>query len=383
MKKETVMRYLSFDIECCDGVHICEFGYVITDTSFKVLEKEVFVINPEKPFNLTGRPDQDDLKLFFPEETYYAGEIFPFYYARIKALLQEKDQIVIGHAVSNDAGFLRTACKHYKLAPINYSFFDSQKVYSEYANQKGSISLENAGEVFHLDKPTFLHKSDDDALLTVQMMQKMCTTLAVSLPELQELCPTANGTSHNFNIRYTGSSLPEMLEALSRNVNSLSNNRKSRCLMQFAEKVEPRGSVITSEISGCQLCFSSSFEKTNIKDALVLIQLLADRACRYCTKVSEDDFYVATPDELSLTEIPPHTRYYAAHGSSGKCKVITFEELYKMLSVTEQEVKDAPWPKIGQEQPPKRKKGESSGTSGFTIGDQLKARGIDITKLFK
>lgn len=25
------MRYLFFDIECCDGKHICEFGYVITD----------------------------------------------------------------------------------------------------------------------------------------------------------------------------------------------------------------------------------------------------------------------------------------------------------------------------------------------------------------
>ena len=25
------MRYLAFDIECCDGKHICEFGYVITE----------------------------------------------------------------------------------------------------------------------------------------------------------------------------------------------------------------------------------------------------------------------------------------------------------------------------------------------------------------
>lgn len=23
------MKYLSFDIECCDGRHICEFGYVV------------------------------------------------------------------------------------------------------------------------------------------------------------------------------------------------------------------------------------------------------------------------------------------------------------------------------------------------------------------
>lgn len=28
------MRYLAFDIECCDGKHICEFGYVITKDKF-------------------------------------------------------------------------------------------------------------------------------------------------------------------------------------------------------------------------------------------------------------------------------------------------------------------------------------------------------------
>lgn len=378
------MRYLAFDIECCDGVHICEFGYVITDTQFNVLEKEVFVINPEKKFNLTGRPDQDDLKLFFSENTYYAGEIFPFYYERIKALLQEKDQIVVGHAVSNDAGFLRTACRHYKLAPINFSFFDSQKVYREFKNEKASISLENAGEELHLEKPAYLHKSDDDALLTLQMMKKMCESLSVSLSELQEMCPTANGSSYNFNIRYTGSSLPEMLESLSKNINSLSNRSKQRCVMQFAEKVEPRGAIISSELSGCQLCFNSAFEVQHIKEALVLIQLMSDCACRYCTKVSENDYYVLTDEELALTEIPEHTRYYAAKfGSNGRCKVITFVDLYKMLSKTEQEVKNEPWPRIGSSKLPQDKKSFTPKSTGNTIGDQLKAQGIDITKLFK
>ena len=36
------MRYLSFDIECCDGRSICEFGYVITDESFNIIEKDCF-----------------------------------------------------------------------------------------------------------------------------------------------------------------------------------------------------------------------------------------------------------------------------------------------------------------------------------------------------
>lgn len=377
------MRYLSFDIECCDGQHICEFGYVITDEQFNVVDKQVFIINPEHKFNLTGRPHQDDLILFFPEETYYEGQKFPYYYEFIKGLLSYKDQVVIGHAVGNDAGFLRTACKKYKLDPINFSFFDSQKVYSEYSNDKDRISLENAGEVLQLEKPKFLHKSDEDALLTLQMMQKICELLSVTLSELQILCPTANGSSYNYNIRYTGSSLPEMLEALSNNINSLSNNRKSRCLMQFAEKVQARGAIISSQLSGCKLCFSSAFEKDNIKDALILIQLLADHGCQYHTKVSENDYYVATQEELELIEVPEHTRYYSAlHNTETVCKVVSFDKLYEMLSVTEQEVRAAPWPKIEKKKEISTKV-YSFGMASSTIGDQLKAKGVDLSKLFK
>lgn len=382
-EKEEDMRYLSFDIECCDGQHICEFGYVITDEHFFVIEKEVLIINPDKKFNLTGRPHQDDLILFFPEGTYYAGEQFPYYYQRIKELLEKKDQIVIGHSVANDAGFIRTACKRYKLDPINFYFFDSQKVYSEYANEKGQISLENAGKILHLEKPAFLHKSDDDAFLTLQMMQKMCESLSVSLLELKDLCPTANGISRNFNIHYVGSSLPEMLEALSKNVNSLSNGRKAKCIKQFAEKVEAQGPIINSKVSGCKLCFSTAFEKSNIKDVLVLIQLLADHGCQYNTKVSENDFYVATQEELETSEVEEHTRYYSAlHNTETLCKVISFNQLYEMLFTTEEEVKAAPWPKMGKKKTT-QKKVYSTGGARSTIGDQLKAKGIDLSKLFK
>ena len=29
------MNYLYFDIECCDGNHMCSFGYVITNENFE------------------------------------------------------------------------------------------------------------------------------------------------------------------------------------------------------------------------------------------------------------------------------------------------------------------------------------------------------------
>ena len=90
------MRYLSFDIECCDGRSICEFGYVITDESFNVIEKDCFTVNPVQPFSLLRRLKQDDMKLYFSEDEYYASPEFPEFYDRIRSLLTAPDQTVIG-----------------------------------------------------------------------------------------------------------------------------------------------------------------------------------------------------------------------------------------------------------------------------------------------
>ena len=46
------MKYLFFDIECCDGNHMCSFGYVIVNNNFEILEKKDLVMNPEKEFRL-------------------------------------------------------------------------------------------------------------------------------------------------------------------------------------------------------------------------------------------------------------------------------------------------------------------------------------------
>ena len=39
------MKYLFFDIECCDGHHICEFGYVLIDEQFNILERDCLTID--------------------------------------------------------------------------------------------------------------------------------------------------------------------------------------------------------------------------------------------------------------------------------------------------------------------------------------------------
>lgn len=53
-------------------------------------------------------------------------------------------------------------------------------------------------------------------------------------------------------------------------------------------------------------------EKNSAAETLKLIQVLANLGCKYNAKVSEDDYYVASDEEL-LEPIPKeNTRYFAA-----------------------------------------------------------------------
>ena len=377
------MRYLFFDIECCDGKHICEFGYVITDEKFNSLKQEVITINPDKPFNLTGRKNQKDLSLCFSEQEYYSSPLFTEYYDRIKALIEEPDQIIIGHAIGSDAMFLRRACERYKLKPINFDFVDSQKIHREFVNEKKDISLEKAEEILNLGKPEFFHKSDDDAYVTMKLIKKMCSVLEMTLQDLMSLCPTACGKSQNFNIMYIGDSLPEMLVALDKNVNSLSNKKKQKCIAKFSEIVQPKGEIIKSKLTGTKICLSAKYEREHIKETLKIIKLLANHDCRYNTKVSENDFYVASAEDIENTE-EECSRYYAAtHRDDGhNVEVLTLDELFEILGVTEGELSAMEMPKVPKKNNNNKphKNYYSTGKVSPTIGDILRSQGSGLAK---
>ena len=380
-QKESTVQYLSFDIECCDGKHICEFGYVITDENFKVTKKECYTINPEKPFNLIGRENREDCILFFPEEKYYNSPIFPAFYNKIKNLVSMPETIIFGHAMRSDAIFLRDACKRYKLPSLNFDFIDSQELYKEFSGIHKYISLENAETVLDLDKPQFHHKSDDDALLTIELVEKICKELNVNVSELMILCPTACGASHNFNIQYTGDDLQSMMNALGKNSNALSQSRKQKCIQKFAETVVSEGDIIESCLNNKKLCFSRVFEKSNTADTLKLIQVLANHGCKYNVKVSENDYYVADDEEL-LDPIPKeNTRYFAAlkNDDGRNVKVISFEDFLAIIDLTTDEIKQLKMPVVPKRKT-KKKKVYSTGSNSYTIGDQLRAHGIDLTK---
>ena len=377
------MRYLFFDIECCNGRNICEFGYVITDDKFNILEKKDITINPENKFNLTGRPDGRDLYLYYPESTYYRSNKFPYFYENIKKLIEYPDQLIVGHAISNDAGFLRSACRRYKLAPINFKFADSQRMFSEFANIRKNISLETAGENMNVEKPKYLHKSDDDSELTMNLVKGMCKQLDCSLEELIELCDSCSGKSENNQITYDDFEIRQQkrYEAAKSGVNNTVKGRNYRMFLQFLDGVKPQGDIVESDLNDKSLCVSLNYEIGHFKEMLSLVQLLTNHNATYKMRASDNDIFVtcdAKDDEGNIRHCSrlKHVNDVIAEGKN--IKIISFDELLKILNVTEEELSTMPFPdassfykkaKPRQRAKKKEPKFEKKEFKGPTLGD--------------
>ena len=369
------MNYLVFDIECCDGRHICEFGYVLADAAFRVLERGVMTIAPEKPFDLGG-----EITLYFSEGEYNNSARFPVYYDRIRSLLEREDVLVVGHSVANDAAFLRTACRRYNLPPINFRFLDTQRLY-RVVTEVGDVALERAGEALALPAPAHLHKSDDAALLTLQVLSALCARLGKSPPEVGEEYISVCGVSENHEISYHDRSLEELVRIVEAHPEQLGNKRRRACVSQYAEAWPPCAEPAPSPLAGKSLCFSAGFEQKETGLVMRLIRALAERGCRYHMLAAEIDYIVLTPEEASGEEPCPRLQCVR---TAGRAEVLDYPTFYKMLGMSEEEVAATPLVLPKREKREKRRpRGVCYSTAesgGTTLGDLLRARGIDLSK---
>jgi len=163
------MDYFFFDIECCDGAHICSFGYVLTDENFNVLEKRDILINPRKPF----MPRRVTKMLAYPVSAFRAAPDFAAAYETIFGLMTKKGQILVGFAVSNDINFLVHACGRYKLKMPELEFFDAQILYAHLRGENNMPALNKAAAALEVAAGA-LHKSDDDADTVKEILKKLC-----------------------------------------------------------------------------------------------------------------------------------------------------------------------------------------------------------------
>ena len=318
------MRYLCFDIECCDGQHICEFGYVITDENLAVQEKGILLINPREKFRLTGRRDGRDISLHFEEEQYYAAEEFDRHYDKILQLITYRPQTIIGFSCKNDKKFLKTACQRYDKSEIKYFAIDLQ-AYVKRLWRGERMSLEALADELKVERDDCLiHKSDDDAEITMRCMRALCEREGCSIGELIKKC----------NKDDFGFFLDDIVDAPQR----ASKNERLRELAVFLERAKPTTKTKNAWVAGKKFCFSKIYELNRTKDCMVLIQMLIDAGGRYVQKVSECDYYVVSAEDAE--DDKKNRRYSAAlrYIATGDLEAVRYDEFLRRLGITDGEL---------------------------------------------
>ena len=165
------MDYLFFDTECANCFNgigkLCEFGYVLTDSSFNVIKQENILINPESKFDVKGLK-YGHITLSLPYNEYKKCPTFIDVYPKIKRLLTRKNTVVIGYSTSGDAKYIEGTINRYKLPQINYLFLDLKKVVADIEKKENGLHLIDVYNDYY-PKTNNHHTGLVDAILTLKI----------------------------------------------------------------------------------------------------------------------------------------------------------------------------------------------------------------------
>lgn len=192
------MNYLFFDTECANCLNgegkICSVGYVKTDTDFHVLKKRDILIDPNAPFLLGNAKKGEGIQLGYPLSRFRYSHTFPHYYEEIKKLFTAPETLCFGFCIHQDIGFLDYTCARYGLPFFSFEYVDIQKLDKALYGWKDYRGLDTLVESFGLAKFTY-HRSDDDAMMSMEVMAKLLQENNLTLEEAMKKFPEIHGES--------------------------------------------------------------------------------------------------------------------------------------------------------------------------------------------
>lgn len=290
------MRFIFFDIECanCYGGQgkICEFGYVIVDEKFHILNKKNIIINPgpHEKFHLTGRGKRPDIILSHDEETYRSSPEFPNYYDNIKFLLTQKDTLIFGYSIINDLMFLVSTLQRYILPVFDIQVYDVQSFVAHYSvKQKIPYSLEGAfDELFSQEKRAQLHEHSavDDALMTMLVASKICQNLHRSIQELIDVC-----MSCTYDTKKAVFKLQAARDRKLRIEQNPARKLFSKYCLDFLKHIDD------SEYTGKRVSISSSVLQQT-EQVVTAINIMIDKGFHMVRSITKADYFVVADESV-------------------------------------------------------------------------------------
>ncbi|MDE5789073.1 MAG: 3'-5' exonuclease [Clostridia bacterium] len=315
------MNLLFFDIECASvyktTAKICAFGYVLCDEHFNIIKKEDILINPKGKFHLTDGRGEHGLVLPYEYGEFKKYPEFPQVYDRIRKLLEDRDNLVFGHATLNDVNYLDLETRRFRLPPFDFTFSDSQLMYmTSIADFSRQFGLEYITK--DLDVEFTPHRAADDAYATMRVTQALCKKHNCSCAELEEILRIKRGKIANHKIvKPTSAAFSEYKIRCSREKAERAKRRS-----KFYSRVNRRHSVKSDKLKGCIFNFSRQLEY-NIEVSIPLVDEVFALGGKYTQKLTECNTYVCEENDDTV-----RTRNAI---SGGTVKVISPDELRKMI----------------------------------------------------
>ena len=291
------MKYLFFDIECAgvfkNVAKICAFGYCLTDETFRILEKEDLLINPKGNFHLTDRKGEHGIVLPYAYDKFKSYPTFPEYAERIYALLQDKDTLVLGHAVLNDVKYLNLESNRFQLPSFAFRFADTQFIYmtktGDFSKQLGLGAIADA-----LGVEFTPHRAVDDAYATMRIAKAMCEEDGVSLPELLDKYQIRLGEIKDYQVSPTNSVAFEQYK-FEREQAKIKRERARAEFHVFADRAK-RKRAKEGKLQGKTVCFSHALE-LDVPFAKKLLKAAFNEAAYLTFRAEECDTYICVENE--------------------------------------------------------------------------------------
>ncbi len=350
------MKYTFFDIECANCFQgrgkICSFGYVVTDEDFNILEKEDIIIDPHSKFHLAGRGNRPGIVLAYDEEEFKSAPRFPHFYRKIRELLTDPDSLIFGFSVMSDAGYIKSECERYKKEIFDYDFIDVQRIFTDMRQLTNTPSLLHAAEEFDAEETQDVHKSDDDAYLTMKVLKGICLSTGLSVPQVIEKYPNGkcwckDGITDTEYTRYKELLKAQKLSKMERLTGSKRKNwicasRENHYeFSRYASRVFSNFKADTP-IRKKRFCISNLYEDYHFNEMMNIVSLLAKNGALYTSKVQICDVFVAAElkngkgEDYECYRKSKLTRLIESEGK--EVEIITLSELFEMLGVTEEEL---------------------------------------------
>lgn len=343
-----IIKYLFYDLEFATSKggesKICEFGYVRTDETFNIIERDNLIIDPEiirKDWNY--RVVKNILRRSISE--YEKKPSFYSYYETIKEIITSSDY-VIGHTIDGDAKALCDDCLRYCLESIDYDFYDVKEIYKGYFNTKCDVALVKILEELNIKGETKIHDAGTDSYNTMLVLKDILDKMNISFEDLIKKYPSAKGTSKDyiieFNAKNEDTKIAESIEKIEEC--NIGTKKKKKVINLYLKELN---SLTTENTIFHNITFSISpnYYEKYFKQALNLIKLIYDAGGCVNQNVSLSNIMIKYDIYLSDGSIKTdsmleHVKNDNFNGTN--IEIMDLKKLLDKLNITEEQLNAMP-----------------------------------------